>query len=80
MVVLDRFIPTTKFCTVCGKTHEVGKYDKSVTCCGITEERDIHAAKTMLWIAKNLFDFQIRLGQTEFKRAEFCKQLEKYLQ
>ena len=76
VVVLDKFIPTTKFCSICGKTHEVEQFDKTVTCCGVTEDRDIHAAKNMLWIAENLFNFQIRLGQTKFKRAEFCKQLE----
>lgn len=78
VVVLDKFIPTTKFCSICGKTHEVSQYDKTVTCCGVTEDRDIHSAKNMLWIAKNLFNSQIRLGQSEFKRAEFCKQLESY--
>ena len=45
---------------------------------GINEDRDIHAANAMLWIAENLFNFQIRLGQTEFKRAEFLKKLESF--
>ena len=77
-VVLDKFIPTTKFCSKCGKTHEVNRWDKSVSCCGLTENRDIHAAKNMLWIALNLFNFEIRLGQTEFKRVEFNKKLKSF--
>ena len=77
-VILDKFIPTTKLCTVCGKTHEVNRWDKTFSCCRLTEDRDIHAAKTMLWIVNNLFNFQVRLGQTEFKRAEFNKKLEQF--
>lgn len=77
-VVLDKFIPTTKLCTVCGKNHEVNRWDKTFSCCGLTEDRDIHAAKTMLWIVNNLFNFQVRLGQTEFKRVEFNKKLEQF--
>lgn len=77
-IVLDKFIPTTKFCSKCGKTHEVNRWDKTVSCCGVTEDRDIHAAKNMLWIALNLFNFEIRLGQTEFKRAEFNKKLKSF--
>lgn len=77
-VILDKFIPTTKLCTVCGKTHEVNRWDKTFSCCGIIEDRDIHAAKNMLWIVNNLFNFQVRLGQAEFKRAEFNKKLEQF--
>lgn len=77
-VILDKFIPTTKLCTVCGKTHEVNRWDKTFSCCGIIEDRDIHAAKTMLWIVNNLFNFQVRPGQAEFKRAEFDKKLEQF--
>lgn len=77
-VILDKFIPTTKLCTVCGKTHEVNRWDKTFSCCGIIEDRDIHAAKNMLWIVNNLFNFQVRLEQAEFKRAEFNKKLEQF--
>lgn len=77
-VILDKFIPTTKLCTVCGKTHEVDRWDKTFSCCGITEDRDIHAAKNMLWIVNNLFNFQVRLGQAEFKRVESNKKLEQF--
>lgn len=79
VVVLDRFIPTTKFCYRCaGVIEGVGRYDKTVTCCGITEDRDIHAAKAMLWIAQNLFQGEIRLGRSEFKRADFLARLKEY--
>lgn len=51
VVVLDRFIPTTKFCSNCGKIENGLKLsDREFTCseCGIIDDRDIHAAKNML--------------------------------
>lgn len=33
VVILDKFIPTTKFCYRCGKTINISPYDKTVSCC-----------------------------------------------
>ena len=57
-VVLDRFIPTTKLCPKChsiknGMTLADRVYECS---CGYHEDRDIHAAKNMIGIAKSCFE------------------------
>lgn len=50
VIVLDRFIPTTKFCSYCGKKHdELKLWDRTFKCdCGIEMDRDVHAAQNML--------------------------------
>ena len=50
VVVLDRFIPTTKFCSKCGKKHdELKLWDRTFKCdCGVSQDRDVHAAQNML--------------------------------
>lgn len=47
VVVLDRFIPTTKFCPHCGHMHKLIKvWDRTYVCphCGQKMDRDVHAA------------------------------------
>lgn len=79
-VMLDKLIPTTKLCPICGHTHDVSRFDKTVTCCGITEQRDIHAAKTMLWIVETLCKPLFVLpGRKDIKRVEFVEMLEAYV-
>lgn len=78
-VMLSRFIPTTKFCTHCGQNMEVSRFDKTVTCCGVTEQRDLHAAKAMLWIATELFHIGfLPTGRREITRAEFDEALKSF--
>jgi putative transposase len=55
VVVLDRFIPTTKFCPDCGQMHKTLKvWDREFVCpeCGTLSDRDVHAAQNMVWIYK----------------------------
>ena len=53
-IVLDKFIPTTKWCPKCHKLNELSLNDRTYVCeCGYQEDRDIHAAQNMLNI-KNL--------------------------
>lgn len=55
VVVLDRFIPTTKLCPDCGQLHKTLKvWDREYVCpeCGCLSDRDIHAAQNMVWIYK----------------------------
>ena len=54
-IVLDKFVPTTKFCRECGNTYPIKLKDRVVQCpyCGAIEDRDIHAAKNMLWFEQN---------------------------
>ena len=53
-IVLDKYIPTTKWCPKCGKKHSIGLDERIYFCeCGYQEDRDVHSAKNMLNI-KNL--------------------------
>ncbi len=64
-VVLSKWLPTTKLCTNCGKRIDLKLSDRIFSCdCGVKEDRDIHAAKTMVWL------YEIGVGRTEFKRVE----------
>ena len=54
-MVLDRFIPTTKFCPDCGQMHKTLKvWDREFVCpeCGVISDRDVHASANMVWIYK----------------------------
>ena len=73
--VLDRFVPTTKFCPKC---HTIKKditlNDRIYKCnnCGYKEDRDIHSANNMIIMIK-LVNNQINLvptGHREFKPVE----------
>lgn len=67
VIVLDKWLPTTKLCTHCGKMHnEIKLYSRTFNCdCGISEDRDIHSAKTMIWLNT------VGVGRTDIKRVEF---------
>jgi putative transposase len=50
VVVLDRFVPTTKTCTTCGKKHDLALADREFNCgCGVSMDRDVHAASNMIY-------------------------------
>ena len=56
-VVLDKWIPTTKLCPVCGRKHSISLDERTYVCeCGYSEDRDIHSAKNMIHIAKSCFE------------------------
>lgn len=67
VIVLSKWLPTTKLCTNCGTIHdEIKLYDRTFKCdCGVSEDRDIHSAKTMIWLNKN-----VGVGRTDIKRVE----------
>jgi putative transposase len=70
--VLSRFSPTTKLCFHCGEVHnEIKVWDRVFKCdCGVCEDRDIHAAKCMVWMYLNNFQIPTEhrnLMQTENK-------------
>ena len=51
VVVLSKWLPTSKMCFACGSKNEnLQLSDRTFVCpvCGATEDRDIHAAKNML--------------------------------
>ena len=52
VVVLDKLIPTTKWCPKCGKKNEMPLEKRTYECeCGYSEDRDVHAARNMLEIS-----------------------------
>ena len=57
-VVLDRCIPTTKLCPKCYSVkNDMTLVDRTYVCsCGYQEDRDVHAAKSMIGIAKSCFE------------------------
>ena len=68
--MINRWFPTTKLCTNCGTYNDNLKLsDRKFVCpkCGITDSRDIHAAKNMIWIYDNIV---VGLGRTDLKRVE----------
>lgn len=55
-VVLDKWIPTTKWCPRCGQKHDVSLDERTYVCeCGYSEDRDVHSAKNMLAIKDLVF-------------------------
>ncbi len=49
--MVDKFFPSTKFCYQCGEMNEIPLEQRVYSCkCGLTEDRDIKAAKTILYI------------------------------
>ena len=58
-VVLDKWIPTTKWCPRCGQKHDVSLDERMYVCeCGYSEDRDVHSAKNMLAIKDLVFRSQ----------------------
>lgn len=75
VVVLDKFIPTTKMCIKCGKIHNMKQSQRIFNCdCGINEDRDVHAAQNMVWIYEHL----VGRDTTEFTLKEFKINLSKH--
>lgn len=59
VIVLDKYIPTTKWCPNCHKINELSLNDRMYKCqCGYEQDRDIHAAQNTLNI-KNLVEKNI---------------------
>ena len=50
-VMLDKWFPTTKYCSCCGSKTELKLTDRIFEChnCKKKEDRDIHAANNMIW-------------------------------
>ena len=57
-IILNKFIPTTKWCPKCGSIkNDITLDDRTYDChCGYNEDRDIHAAKNMVSIWQSLVE------------------------
>ena len=71
--MLDKWIPTTKLCPKCGKLLDLNLADRTITCeCGHVEDRDVHSAKNMIFIAKSCFkDNSVPTEHREITLMEF---------
>ena len=69
--VLSKWLPTTKFCRECGHKADIFLYDREFVCphCGAREDRDLHAARNMVWFKENI----VGVERTEYQPAEFEK-------
>ena len=78
---MDKTIPTTKICLNCGKVfNDMKQSHRTFKCdCGVTHDRDIHAAQNMIDIVEMLLGnkLTIPVGRREFKREEFLITYEK---
>ncbi len=64
VTVLDRFEPTTQLCPCCLKKNKLKLSQRTYKCdCGYQEDRDIHAAKNMIFIALNKEKLNNKVGQ-----------------
>lgn len=68
VIVLGRTVPTTKLCTKCGQWHdELKVWNRTFKCdCGVEMDRDVHAAKNMVWFYEN----NVGVERTKVKRVE----------
>ena len=68
VAVLSRTAPTSKLCRNCGVYHdELKVWDRTFVCgCGVSEDRDVHAAKNMVWMYEN----NLGLGRPKVTRME----------
>ena len=78
VIVLDRYIPTTKLCSHCGTLNsEITLHDRTFKCpnCDRSQsDRDIHAAQNMVWIYENL----VGRDAAEFTLKEFKAAIDAY--
>ena len=81
VICLDKTIPTTKICLNCGKVfNDMKQSHRTFKCdCGVTLDRDVHAAQNMIDIAEMLLGnrLTVPVGRREFKREEFLIAYEK---
>lgn len=68
-VVLDRYIPTTKWCCKCGSTTETPGSEFRCNSCKDSGDRDVHAAQNMKFILDNF----VPVGRRDFKLVEFAE-------
>ena len=58
VVILDKLYPTTKYCFNCGSKYDITLDERTYICptCGYKEDRDIHAAKNMIYLYQQYKD------------------------
>ncbi len=80
VVVLDKFIPTTKICMKCGRTYNMPQSQREFNCvCGSVGDRDVHAAQNMVDIARLILENKVSvpMGRRELMRVDFLETYQK---
>ena len=72
-IVLDKYIPTTKWCPHCHRLNALSLGDRTYRCeCGYVQDRDVHAAQNMLDIKNLVFrKASVPMERREVKRVDF---------
>ena len=71
--VLDKFVPTTKYCPICGNIkNDISLSDRVYHCniCGYTNDRDIHSANNMIIMTKISMNKNLPMEHREVKPVE----------
>ena len=73
--IINKYVPTTKLCRNCGNTIEISQYDREFKCphCNTVEDRDVHAAKNMVWLFAN--KKALCVERTEYSREDFYQKI-----
>lgn len=78
VVVLDKWFPTSKFCSNCGhKNDNLTLKDREFVChnCGHKKDRDIHAANNMIYFYLKYYNAPGTDVSMPVKRVKFSKQI-----
>ena len=78
VVVLDKWFPTSKFCSNCGqKNDNLTVKDREFVCpnCGNKKDRDIHAANNMIYFYLKYYNAPGTDVYMPVKRVKFYKQI-----
>jgi transposase len=73
VIIIDRSLPTTKWCHKCGNIVEISLSDRVFNCnvCGYSEDRDIKSAKTIKYIGtSDLKDILVPMEYRELTPVE----------
>lgn len=68
--IIDKYYPTTKLCIHCGNKIDISLDERIFKCsCGYEEDRDIKAAKTILYVGQ-CTDYEIPMEHRKYKPVE----------
>ena len=77
VVVLEKWYPTTKYCSNCGSEYDIKLDERTYICptCGYTEDRDIHAAKNMIYFYQQYKDTVGTIDTSKPVKLKFVENL-----
>lgn len=74
-IIISKWIPTTKFCSNCGTSNNITLSKRTYKCnCGYSEDRDVHAAKNMIFFNKNINN----ISSESYNKDAFDKSIKQF--